>query len=397
MLRPVLYLVMSLLVFSASLGRAQEDVYYSPADSILYVQVPSPIPYSNYYVLWRFRDGGSRIERTAEDVPPRILTSDNIPGHLFGIHWNGLDPSENYQSTDYGETWALIETLPTRGAGGYGHRPGEIPGQSCMYFQPWLFITSDSWQTYDSLQVNLDSVFFASLSYQINLLYGLAREDDHLLCVSSDTGRTWTVGSHIGLSSSGPRKCGAPDEIWGRLWYRCYVALDTSRTVIDPVFHAHPPYHPYGWHATLEPTNHPGEAYMFFYVEEWGEPLISKIWVYHIQNYGSQVDSFYYRLENHDVVAAENIPHLPERFQLSAYPNPFNASTRITFDLPKAGLVTLKVYDVLGREVTILIDGVRAPGYHSVLFDGSNISSGIYFYRLETGDVYEVRKMVLIR
>jgi hypothetical protein len=98
-------------------------------------------------------------------------------------------------------------------------------------------------------------------------------------------------------------------------------------------------------------------------------------------------------------IAAASDPHLlPESITLHQnYPNPFNASTRITFDLPKVGLVTLKVYDVLGREVTTLMDDVRAPGYHSVLFDGSNLSSGIYFYRLEIGGIHEVKKMMLLK
>ena len=172
MVRAVICLVISVLVVSTNLGRAQSAVYYSPPDSILYVQFPSPIPFSYEDVLLRFRDGGSRIERTAEDVPARILTSDNIPGHLFGVN-DYIDPTENYQSMDCGETWTVIETFPSRGAGGEGHRPGELPGQSCLVFEPWLFITSDSWQTYDSTQLNLDSVFFASFSI-ISTLFVIA-------------------------------------------------------------------------------------------------------------------------------------------------------------------------------------------------------------------------------
>jgi hypothetical protein len=98
-------------------------------------------------------------------------------------------------------------------------------------------------------------------------------------------------------------------------------------------------------------------------------------------------------------VAAAAVPHpLPKTIALHQnYPNPFNTSTRISFDLPKAGLVILKVYNVLGREVATLIEGFRNAGYHSVLFDGSNLSSGIYFYRLEIGDMHEVKKMVMLK
>ncbi|MFH1011933.1 MAG: T9SS type A sorting domain-containing protein, partial [bacterium] len=79
------------------------------------------------------------------------------------------------------------------------------------------------------------------------------------------------------------------------------------------------------------------------------------------------------------------------------YPNPFNITTRITFDLPAAGPVTLKVYDLLGREVATLVNGMNAPGHHSVLFDGSNLPSGIYLYRIEMGSVREAKKMLLLK
>jgi hypothetical protein len=64
------------------------------------------------------------------------------------------------------------------------------------------------------------------------------------------------------------------------------------------------------------------------------------------------------------------------------YPNPFNPSTKIDYQLPDAGHVTLKVYDVLGREVAILADGLKEAGYYTATFDGSGLSSGIYFTRI---------------
>lgn len=85
-------------------------------------------------------------------------------------------------------------------------------------------------------------------------------------------------------------------------------------------------------------------------------------------------------------------------FQLSQnYPNPFNPVTNIQFDLPKEGLVTLKVYDVLGREVKNIVNEFKPAGSYIVSFDGSELSSGIYFYRLEAGDFIQVKRMILIR
>jgi hypothetical protein len=64
------------------------------------------------------------------------------------------------------------------------------------------------------------------------------------------------------------------------------------------------------------------------------------------------------------------------------YPNPFNPSTKIRFEIPQASRVSLKVFDVLGREVLTLVDEVIPPGVYYVRFDGSTLSSGVYFYRL---------------
>jgi hypothetical protein len=79
------------------------------------------------------------------------------------------------------------------------------------------------------------------------------------------------------------------------------------------------------------------------------------------------------------------------------FPNPFNASTRITFKLPTTSPVSLKVYDLLGREVANLMDGMRTPGHYSISFDGSNLPSGIYIYRIETGSLREAKKMILLK
>jgi hypothetical protein len=88
----------------------------------------------------------------------------------------------------------------------------------------------------------------------------------------------------------------------------------------------------------------------------------------------------------------------PTKFTLHpAYPNPFNPSTRLTFDIPIASQVNLSIYDILGRQVTTLINGWQNPGTHEIMFSGSNLSSGIYFYRLQAGDFNAIQKMVLVK
>ncbi|NUO19424.1 T9SS type A sorting domain-containing protein [bacterium] len=89
---------------------------------------------------------------------------------------------------------------------------------------------------------------------------------------------------------------------------------------------------------------------------------------------------------------------MPRQLSLHAnYPNPFNATTEISFDLPREMEASLKVYDVLGREVAELVNGVMNAGTHMITFDASALSSGVYFYRLEAGRFVDARKMVLLK
>lgn len=89
---------------------------------------------------------------------------------------------------------------------------------------------------------------------------------------------------------------------------------------------------------------------------------------------------------------------VPEKFELHQnYPNPFNPTTKIRFDLPHRGVVKLEVYDILGRRVATLIDGVLEAGRQAVEFDAHSLPSGVYLYRIVAAGFAETRRMVLIR
>jgi hypothetical protein len=79
------------------------------------------------------------------------------------------------------------------------------------------------------------------------------------------------------------------------------------------------------------------------------------------------------------------------------YPNPFNPSTTISFSLPRTENITLKVYDLLGREVATLVEGRKEAGEHSVKWNAESFASGVYFCRLKAGDFVQTRKLVLVR
>ncbi|HXX64573.1 MAG TPA: T9SS type A sorting domain-containing protein, partial [Bacteroidota bacterium] len=89
---------------------------------------------------------------------------------------------------------------------------------------------------------------------------------------------------------------------------------------------------------------------------------------------------------------------IPREYGLSQnYPNPFNPTTTISYRLPVGGVVSLKVYDLLGREVVTLAEGYQAAGEYSRIFDASRLSSGVYFYRLHAGAYVSVKKMILTK
>jgi hypothetical protein len=89
---------------------------------------------------------------------------------------------------------------------------------------------------------------------------------------------------------------------------------------------------------------------------------------------------------------------LPATYSLTQnYPNPFNPVTRINYAIPKQGLVKIKVFDVLGREVQTLVNEVKTPGQYTIDFDGTNLSSGIYFYKLESDNFTNIKKMILLK
>ncbi|MBN1634329.1 MAG: T9SS type A sorting domain-containing protein, partial [Ignavibacteria bacterium] len=109
-------------------------------------------------------------------------------------------------------------------------------------------------------------------------------------------------------------------------------------------------------------------------------------------------------IKNTGAVKSEINNITPEKYELSQnYPNPFNPVTNIQFTIPKSGLVSLKVYDVLGREVKSLVNEFKQAGSYIVSFDvrhggsSSELSSGIYFYRLEAGDFVQIKRMILLK
>jgi hypothetical protein len=98
------------------------------------------------------------------------------------------------------------------------------------------------------------------------------------------------------------------------------------------------------------------------------------------------------------LVDVENPNVTVTKFNLEQnYPNPFNPTSLIRYSIPKSGLVTLKVYDILGKEVATLVNEEKVAGSYNLKFDASKLSSGVYMYKIESGNYTETKKMVLIK
>ncbi|MCX6601079.1 MAG: T9SS type A sorting domain-containing protein [bacterium] len=119
-----------------------------------------------------------------------------------------------------------------------------------------------------------------------------------------------------------------------------------------------------------------------------------------IEEVGPEPPEIYAQRVNDGIVpsAAETRTETPREFALKQnYPNPFNPTTVIAFDLAREGRSTLEVFDLLGRRVMTLVDGVLAAGEHRVTLDAADLPSGTYIYRLQSADVTQSRKMLLLK
>jgi hypothetical protein len=116
--------------------------------------------------------------------------------------------------------------------------------------------------------------------------------------------------------------------------------------------------------------------------------------------YEATTTLYYYKitLTFNPTTGIDSNKNIPTEYLLyQNYPNPFNPTTRINYSLPENCYVSLKVYDVLGKEIATLVEKEQTQGYYTINFDGSNFPSGIYFYRLTAGKFLGTKKLILIK
>ncbi|MBK8550942.1 MAG: T9SS type A sorting domain-containing protein [Ignavibacteria bacterium] len=142
-------------------------------------------------------------------------------------------------------------------------------------------------------------------------------------------------------------------------------------------------------------TNDPGFSFYAFVAV--ADSAVHVLW-YDNRNGNNEI---YYKrnMKGNSPITGQNISSTkPDEFSLlQNYPNPFNPNTVISYSVTENRLVTLKVYDAYGREIRTLVNEKQNPGTYEVEFTGNNLSSGVYFYKLTSGDFQTVRRMVLLK
>jgi hypothetical protein len=121
-------------------------------------------------------------------------------------------------------------------------------------------------------------------------------------------------------------------------------------------------------------------------------------------NMGSVMGDENYQVNEHyasflfSTVGIDEDAPVPDVYFLSEnYPNPFNPTTNVNYGLPEDAHVTIQLYDILGRQVGVLVDEDQQAGYHQVQFDGDQLASGMYFFRMQAGKFAETKKMMLLK
>ncbi len=150
--------------------------------------------------------------------------------------------------------------------------------------------------------------------------------------------------------------------------------------------------------------NGPGEWKKVGFVQGSGTTSQPKGYIY--EDKKIQTGKYNYRLKqidysgNFEYFGLNNDVDVAPPFSFSVsqnYPNPSNPKSKIDYQLPMDSRVIIRIYNLLGQEVAALVDEIKQAGYHTAEFDGSNLASGVYFYRLEAGDFKKIMKLVLVK
>ncbi|HTX99643.1 MAG TPA: T9SS type A sorting domain-containing protein [Bacteroidota bacterium] len=330
------------------------------------------------------RSNGSVWSKAKGELPTSLWYSVTSHGqYLFaGTYWNGI-----YRSADTGKTWQSINHgLPPVPVYCLGSSGGNVlAGVSADSIGLYLSDDEgDHWSPVNALRYTPDFIAFDGLFQQGNLLLGrlgwsMANFSYRYLSLSLDHGATWQTiaggGGDFGLLPMFYDLAGSGSAIFATWWFPprapVVASIDSGKTWKD--FTA-------DLNDTVVYTIAANDKCLFVGTSHsgvWRRPL-------------SDLTS---------VEKAEDTR--PDRFRLEQnYPNPFNPTTTIRFGVPTRSTVRITVCNILGALVARLVEEEVSAGYHEVRFDATNLSSGVYFCRMNAegrGSYHSIRKLVLVK
>jgi photosystem II stability/assembly factor-like uncharacterized protein len=326
-------------------------------------------------------------------LPPSAFNARSLSGGMCfptkntGYIWFSLNDYAShyvYKTIDAGESWVSVCQLngPSTSISGniafYDENTGVIAGPSKMILR-----TTNGGVNWDSVQIKgIPAEIKGGGSTDICIVDANNAwiTSDYYFLKSTDKGATWNYVNH-GLKGI--------DSAFARVNFK-----DVNNGYISSLG--------YTKGSVLYKTTNAGSSWLV------DSTLIPKGYVYSIA-YNKNGNTFFGLVSGY--ITTDMIPfgvkddagQTVKSFALNQnYPNPFNPETNISFSLKNGSRVSLKVFDLMGREVATLIDGEKQAGNYNIRFDarnssGEKLSSGVYFYRLKTNGFYETKKMILVR
>ncbi len=387
-------------------------IFYHPSDSTIYFVVDgirwwdddSPFSY-----LFRLKDEAHRIARSSDFKqmmisPDYLITHNNIGNRIYGSRFVLMEGNQWLVSEDAGDNWEELN-IPYYGINSPGGNPGESFLTGYLHngerYRSILYSTTDSWNSWDTSYVvenwnSHDNVIL--FTRQNGHLIRFLRDERDYLDFSSDTGRTWVAGDLDGelipLAATRHTWAGVGDEFYCGHWGLVFWCISDSGRIIREVFdfRDHGPYDyvdegGFQWNeGYLVTTPNPGEFYAIIDSTSWDSWGI-KMDIYHVWDYGEEIQMLRYYMPKFEPCDPEwvvpDISPLPSTSLFSVFPNPFNSSTTITYQLPHPAHVSLVIYDLCGRMVDALVDERQDCGIYNTIWQPDNLASGLYFVRLE--------------
>ncbi len=372
--------------------------------------------------IYKTTDGGTtwQLKFTAASYLRAVSFADSLRG------WAGSLDSVNvlYQTTDGGTTWSLVSTFPALRPAGicglWAVNDSVVFGSGRYSGKPRVIKTTNrgiSWTTMSLSPLAsalVDCYFFNQDSGFIVGAVGNAGQntDSAAIFFTSDGGATW-VKRFVA-----PRR----GEI---CWKICFPTPDLGFVSIEAFtgstrFFLRTTNRGATWEEKSFVNNYDAQGIGFVntslgWIGGWGGPTYETTdggnsW--HLAGFGQRINRFrffgdtlayaagdrVYKYSRDSTTSIAEFGQTRSRFSLEQnYPNPFNPTTNIRFQVGTSGFVSVKVYDLLGKEVATLVNNEMRYGQYDIPFDAENLPSGVYFYRLQGANLSDTRKMVLMR